>query len=144
MHDYTNVGGRAGFVIYRNPISGRPNWGGTAGDTPALAYDACMRWTHRFESHPQFGQAVRFATGRPPWVLKATGLIAVLAFAIPVAAAVVLLIAAGLVTALAWTVFSAIGRVLDALTGRGRAKTGSQTPEPASDGRENVRVMNRR
>lgn len=102
-----------------------------------------MRWTHRFESHPQFGQAVRFATGRSPWVLKATGLVAVLAFAVPVAAAVILLIAAGLVTALAWTVFSAIGRALDALTGRGRAKTQSQAPEPADDGRENVRVMNR-
>lgn len=102
-----------------------------------------MRWTRQFESHPQFGQAVRFATGRPPWVLKATGIVAVLAFALPVVAAVVLLIAAGMVTMLAWSVFSAVGRVLDAVTGQGRVKSDTPTPQPTGDGRENVRVVHR-
>lgn len=89
---------------------------------------------------------MRFATDRPFWVLKATGLIAVLAFALPVLAAVVLLIAAGLVTLLAWTVFSAISRVIDALTGQGQSKTNEQPAQPAQpteDGRENVRVIKR-
>lgn len=105
-----------------------------------------MKWTRRFESHPQFGQAVRFATGRPPWVLKATGVVAVLAFAVPVIAAVILLIAAGLITTLAWTVFSAIGRVVDAITGQGKPPdlTDLEAQQsPQEDGRDNVRVIHR-
>jgi|GEM_PF-2493200 len=101
-----------------------------------------MKWSSRFESHPQFGQAVRFATGRPPWVLKATGFVAVVVFAIPLIALALLMIAALLITALAWFVFSTIARVIDALTGQGQGGVPTQGP-PASEGRENVRVVNR-
>ena len=101
-----------------------------------------MKWSSRFESHPQFGQAVRFATGRPPWVLKATGLVAVVVFAIPLIALAVLMLAALFITAVAWVVFSTIGRVLDVLTGQGQAAVPTQEP-PAHDGRQNVRVINR-
>lgn len=101
-----------------------------------------MNWSTRFQSNPQFAQATRFATGRPPWVLKATGFVAVLVFAIPLIALALLMLAALFITAVAWVVFSFIGRVIDTLTGYGKP---SQTPSapPAEDGRENVRVINR-
>lgn len=101
-----------------------------------------MKWSSRFESHPQFGQAVRFATGRPPWVLKATGLVGAIVFAIPLIALALLMVAALFITALAWVVFSAIARIIDTITGQG----GGQAPAPGpseNDGRENVRVINR-
>lgn len=101
-----------------------------------------MNWSARFQSHPQFGQAVRFATGRPPWVLKATGFVAVIVFAIPLIALALLMIAALFITGVAWVVFSFIARVIDALAGYGNTNTPAQTP-PADDGRENVRVINR-
>lgn len=101
-----------------------------------------MNWSTRFQTHPQFGQAARFATGRPPWVLKATGLVAVLVFAIPLIALALLMIAALFITAVAWFVFSTIARVFDALTGQGRSN-GVPPEPPADDGRENVRVINR-
>ena len=105
-------------------------------------YHTGMNWSTRFQSHPQFGQAVRFATGRPPWVLKATGVVAVLAFAVPLIALVLLIIPAILLTAVAWTVFGFIARIIDAVAGQGHAdQDASPTPDP--DGRENVRVINR-
>ena len=104
-------------------------------------YDARMNWSTRFQSHPQFGQAVRFATGRPPWVLKATGAVAVLVFAIPLIALALLMLAALFITGVAWVVFSFIARVVDAVTGNGSAPLARGGP--ADDGRENVRVMNR-
>ena len=100
-----------------------------------------MPWTSRFESDPRFGQAVRFATGRPPWVLKATGVVGAIFFFIPLVVVAVLLIAAFAVTALAWVVFSTIARVIDAITGQGDAR--SAEPIPEDDGRENVRVIHR-
>ncbi|MFK7788002.1 MAG: hypothetical protein AB8C95_00735 [Phycisphaeraceae bacterium] len=101
-----------------------------------------MNWSTRFQSHPQFGQAVRFATGRPPWVLKATGAVAVFAFAVPLIALILLMIPALLLTGVAWVVFSFIARVIDSITGQGQpADVASKTPEP--DGRENVRIINR-
>lgn len=100
-----------------------------------------MSWSSRFQSHPQFGQAVRFATGRPPWVLKATGLVAVVVFAVPLIALALLMLAALFITAVAWVLFSSMARVVDALTGQGQPDT-SPTP-PEQDGRENVRVMDR-
>lgn len=101
-----------------------------------------MNWSSRFQTHPQFGQAVRFATGRPPWVLKATGFVAVLVFAIPLIALALLMIAALFITAVAWVVFSFIARIIDTLTGQGRVQQQPSSP-PAEDGRENVRVINR-
>lgn len=103
-----------------------------------------MNWSTRFQSDPRFGQAVRLTTGRPPWVLKATGVVGGVVFLIPLVALAVLLIAAFAVTALAWVLFSAIARVIDALTGQGRA-TGvpGQPQPPADDGRDNVRVIHR-
>jgi hypothetical protein len=107
-----------------------------------LGYDVRMNWSARIQSHPQFGQAVRFATGRPPWVLKATGFVAVLVFAIPLIALTLLMIAAVFLTGVAWVVFSFIARVIDALSGYGKVQSPTQTP-PADDGRENVRIINR-
>lgn len=101
-----------------------------------------MNWSNRFQSHPQFAQATRFATGRPPWVLKATGLVAVIVFAIPLIALALLMLAALLITGVAWVVFSFIARTIDAITGQGRSSGPKQGPPP-EDGRENVRVMNR-
>lgn len=100
-----------------------------------------MNWSTRFQSHPQFAQATRFATGRPPWVLKATGFVAVLVFAIPLIALALLMLAALFITAVAWVVFSTLGRIIDTLTGQGQAP--SATPTPQDDGRENVRVVHR-
>lgn len=108
-----------------------------------MAYDARMQWRSGFRSHPRFAQATRFVTGRPAWVLKATGLVAVLAFIVPVLAAGVLLIAAGLITAVAWTVFSTLGRLTDAITGQSKPADRGMHQGPQSDGRENVRVMHR-
>lgn len=105
-------------------------------------YDVLMNWTSRFQSHPQFAQAVRFTTGRPPWVLKATGLVALAVFAIPLIALALLMIAALFITAVAWVVFSAIARVIDAVTGQGKP-AGAPPAQPTNDGRENVRVINR-
>lgn len=99
-----------------------------------------MKWSSRFQSHPQFSQAVRLTTGRPPWVLKATGTVAVIVFAIPLIALALLMLAALFLTAVAWVVFSAIARAIDTLTGQ-RSQTPASPPE--DDGRENVRVMNR-
>ena len=110
--------------------------------TSRLGYDVCMSWSSRFQSHPQFAQAVRFTTGRPPWVLKATGFVAVIVFAIPLIVLALLMIAALFITAVAWVVFSTIGRIVDALTGQGRPTDAAQA-QPADDGRENVRVVNR-
>ena len=110
--------------------------------TARLGYDARMSWSTRFQTHPQFGQAVRFATGRPPWVLKATGFVAVIVFAIPLIALALLMIAALFITAVAWFVFSTIARVIDVITGQGQDE-GPDTRPPADDGRENVRVINR-
>lgn len=101
-----------------------------------------MNWSTRFQSHPQFAQATRFATGRPPWVLKATGIVAVLVFAIPLIALALLMLAALFLTAVAWVVFSFIARVIDSITGQGQPK-GPAPPPPQDDGRENVRVVNR-
>ncbi|MBX2851758.1 MAG: hypothetical protein KTR15_08445 [Phycisphaeraceae bacterium] len=101
-----------------------------------------MNWSSRFQTHPQFGQAVRFATGRPPWVLKATGLVAMLVFAIPLIALALLMISALFITAVAWFVFSTIARVIDALTGQSQAE-GTDPGPPVDDGRENVKVINR-
>lgn len=86
---------------------------------------------------------MRYATGRPPWVLKATGAVAVLAFAVPVLAAGLLLIAASLITMLAWVVFSAVGKVIDTLTAGYRPSSSDQSKQPADDGRENVRVIHK-
>jgi hypothetical protein len=104
-----------------------------------------MQWSSRFQSHPQFGQAIRLATGKPPWVLRATGAVAVVVFAIPLIALAVLMVAALFITAAAWVVFSAIGSVIDAVTGQGgRADRPTKAPtEPMDDGRENVRVIHR-
>lgn len=101
-----------------------------------------MNWSTRFQSNPQFAQATRFATGRPPWVLKATGFVAVLVFAIPLIALALLMIAALFITGVAWVVFSFFARVIDTLTGYGKPSEAVQTP-PADEGRENVRVINR-
>ena len=114
----------------------------SAGLIGLLSYDVRMNWSARVQSHPQFGQAVRFATGRPPWVLKATGFVAVLVFAIPLIALALLMIAALFLTGVAWVVFSFIARIIDALTGYGKADTPAPTPS-TEDGRENVRVINR-
>ena len=100
-----------------------------------------MNWSTRFQSHPQFSQAARFATGRPAWVLKATGLVAVVVFAIPLIALALLMLAALFITAVAWFVFSTIARVIDAVTSSGAATPPQATP--GDEGRENVRVMNR-
>ena len=110
--------------------------------TAQPGYDVHMRWTSRFQSHPQFAQAVRFTTGRPPWVLKATGLVALVVFAIPLIALALLMIAALFITAVAWVVFSTIARVIDALIGQGQP-TDAAPAQPTDDGRENVRVINR-
>lgn len=101
-----------------------------------------MSWSSRFQSHPQFGQAARFATGRPPWVLKATGAVAMVVFAIPLIALALLMLAALFITAVAWVVFSFIARVIDTLTGQGRPGEPGRGAA-ADDGRENVRVINR-
>ena len=106
-------------------------------------YDAGMNWSARFQSDPRFGQAVRFATGRPPWVLKATGVVGGIVFLIPLIALVVLLIGAFAVTAVAWFVFSTIARVIDAITGQGRSPEASPPADEPQDGRENVRVIHR-
>lgn len=101
-----------------------------------------MNWQTRFQSNPQFSQAVRFATGRPPWVLKATGAVALVMFLIPLIALAVLLVGAFAVTAVAWFIFSTIARIVDAITGQGSR----QPAEPGmsdEEGRENVRVINR-
>lgn len=102
-----------------------------------------MAWYHDMQSDPRYGQYVRLATGRPPWVLKATAVVAIVTFAIPLVALALLLLAALAVTAVAWVIFSFIGRVLDALTGKTvNADTLTDPPTP-SDGRENVRVVDR-
>ncbi|MEM6505195.1 MAG: hypothetical protein AAF711_06985 [Planctomycetota bacterium] len=101
-----------------------------------------MKWSSRFQSHPQFSQAARLATGRPPWVLKATGAVAVVVFAIPLIALAVLMIAALFITGVAWVLFSFIARIIDTLTGQGRPDP-PKNADPLDDGRENVRVINR-
>ncbi len=102
-----------------------------------------MSWSARFQSDPRFGQAVRFATGRPPWVLKATGVVGGVVFLVPLIALAVLLAGAFAVTAVAWFVFSAIARVIDAVTGQGRSPDASPPTDERDDGRENVRVIHR-
>lgn len=105
-----------------------------------------MPWHARFQSNPQFAQVVRVATGRPPWVLKATGAVALVVLCVPLVALAVLMVAAVAVIAAAWVVFSAIARVIDFVTGQG-----GHTPKPADEpaqapddqGRENVRVIHR-
>lgn len=109
--------------------------------TVLLGYDVYMNWSTRFQSHPQFAQATRFATGRPPWVLKATGMVAVFFFVIPLIALALLMLAALFITAVAWVVFSAIARIIDTLSRQGQAA--STPPDPQDDGRENVRVVHR-
>lgn len=109
-----------------------------------LSYHRDMNWSARFQSHPQFEQATRFATGRPPWVLKATGMVAILVFAIPLAVLVVLMIVAVCITSLAWIVFSTIARMVDACAGQGPPHDpASGASRPKHDGRENVRVIQR-
>lgn len=100
-----------------------------------------MNWSTRFQTHPSFSHAARFATGRPAWVLKATGTVAVLVFAIPLIALAMLMIAALFLTAVAWVVFSFIARTIDLLTGQGDTAKADQPP--VDDGRENVRVIHR-
>ncbi|MEO0475900.1 MAG: hypothetical protein AAF085_08020 [Planctomycetota bacterium] len=52
------------------------------------------------------------------------------------------MLAALFITGVAWVVFSAIARVIDAITGQGQPK--APTSEPSEDdGRENVRVIQR-
>lgn len=115
-----------------------------------------MQWGSRFQSDPRYERFVRVTTGRPSWVLRATGTIAVALFILPVVAFAVFAVAALAVTLLAWVLFSAIARVIDAVTGSGGSgamstpnahATGSQTTSdpPPSDasGRENVRVIHR-
>ncbi len=101
-----------------------------------------MNWQTRFQTNPQLSQAVRLATGRPAWVLKATGAVALVVFLLPLIALAVLMFAALFVTALAWVLFSTIARILDTITGRSTPTT----PNPATpdnDGRDNVRVIQR-
>ncbi len=102
-----------------------------------------MAWYHDMQSDPRYGQYVRLATGRPPWVLKATAVVAVVTFAIPLVALALLLLAALAVTAVAWVIFSFIGRVLDALTGKTVDPDALSPTPPGDDGRENVRVVER-
>lgn len=102
-----------------------------------MAYHDAMAWTSRFDSHPQFGQAIRYATGRSSWVLKATGAVAALALLVPAIALALLLAAAAMVIFTAWVVFSAIDRLLRAFT------PGDASQSPEDDGRENVRVIQR-
>ena len=111
-----------------------------------------MVWHARYSAHPQYGQFVRTVTGRPPWVLRATAVVAVAVFSIPLVALAVLMLAALLLTAAAWVVFSAIGRAVDLLTGQGSPGS-PQDPPPVSpnpdpkngtkSGRENVRIIRR-
>jgi hypothetical protein len=104
-----------------------------------------MSWHARFQSDPRFSQAVRFATGRPPWVIKATGAVAVVVLCVPLIALALLMIAALAVIAAAWVVFSAIARLIDLVTGQGGAspKAPVEPATPDDDGRENVRVIHR-
>lgn len=104
-----------------------------------------MKWHARFQSNPQYAHVVRLATGRPPWVLRATGTVAVVVLCVPLIALAVLMAAAVAVIATAWVVFSAIARVIDAVTGQGSAKPDTPDPHtaPGDDGRENVRVIHR-
>lgn len=103
-----------------------------------------MAWYHQMQSDPRYGQYVRLATGRPPWVLKATAVVAVVTFAIPLVALALLLLAALAVTGVAWVIFSFIGRVLDAVTGKTVSSAEDLAPHPPADeGRENVRVVER-
>lgn len=101
-----------------------------------------MRWNAAFQSHPRYEQAIRFTTGRPSWVLRATGWVAVVVFAVPLIAAALMLLAAGVLTACAWVGFSAIARLIESLTGAGASK-GSGHPSSRDEGRENVRVVQR-
>lgn len=102
-----------------------------------------MAWYHDMQSDPRFGHYVRLGTGRPPWVLKATAVVALVTFAIPLVALALLLLAALAVTAVAWVVFSFIGRVLDALTGKTVDRADLSPQPPVDDLRENVRVVER-
>lgn len=99
-----------------------------------------MNWQSRFQSNPQFAQAVRLATGRSSWVLKATGLVAVVVFLLPLFALLVLVFAALLVIAIAWVLFSSIDRVIQRFTG---GASPHHRTAPTDDGRENVRIINR-
>ncbi|MFN3167735.1 MAG: hypothetical protein ACE37H_11800 [Phycisphaeraceae bacterium] len=104
-----------------------------------------MPWHARFQSDPRFSQAVRFATGRPPWVLKATGAVGVVVLCVPLIALALLMIAALAVIATAWVVFSAVARVIDLVTGNtARPQASPYAPTtPGDEGRENVRVIHR-
>lgn len=75
-------------------------------------------------------------------MLKATGLVAVVVFAIPLIALALLMLAALFITSVAWVVFSTIARVIDALTGQADPSQKSHAA-PESDGRENVRIIDR-
>lgn len=101
-----------------------------------------MQWSTRFQSYAPFGQAVRLATGRPSWVLRATGLVAAIVFLVPLLALAVLMIAAAIVTALSWMIFNTIASVIDAFAG-GRHPDAPGPQTPSDDGRENVRVVQR-
>ncbi|MFI4859778.1 MAG: hypothetical protein ACIAXF_03750 [Phycisphaerales bacterium JB063] len=102
-----------------------------------------MAWYRDMQSDPRYGHYVRLATGRPPWVLKATAVVAVVTFAIPLIALALLLLAALAVTAVAWVIFSFFGKLIDALTGK-TVTPEDLAPRPApDDGRENVRVVER-
>jgi len=101
-----------------------------------------MQWTDRFESHPRFGQAVRFATARPSWVLRATGLVAGITLILPAIALILLLASAAVIIFLAWIAFSALDRLLRALTPGGATPRPNESA-PCDDGRDNVRVIQR-
>lgn len=101
-----------------------------------------MKWSSSFQSHPQFGQAMQYATGRPAWVLKATGVVATLVFAVPVIALALLVFAAALVTATAWIVFNLIAKLIEPFVGQSQSASNAASPH-GDDGRENVRVIQR-
>lgn len=101
-----------------------------------------MSWQARYINDPRLGGMFRLATGRPPWVLKGTLVVAAFLFIVPLVLLAVLLIAAGLVTALTWSALSAIAHLIDTITGRGNSDQPLRpNPRPADDGRENVRVV---
>lgn len=102
-----------------------------------------MAWYHQIQSDPRFGSYVRLATGRSPWVFKATAGVAVIAFALPLLASALLLLAALAVTGVAWVIFSFVGRVIDTLTGKTASAEDLAPTPPVDDGRENVRVVER-
>ncbi|MEM9415984.1 MAG: hypothetical protein AAGA29_10990 [Planctomycetota bacterium] len=102
-----------------------------------------MAWYNDMQADPRYGQYVRLATGRPPWVLKATAVVAIVTFAIPLVALALLLLAALAVTAVAWVIFSFFGKLIDTLTGKTVSPEDLAQHTPADDGRENVRVVER-